>query len=85
MHQLQFAVHCFSSPIQKKVFDITITEIRCPDPGYGKHVVRTGTSFMYQSEVSDFVDGFNICLTAPPGFGVLKISHGTNTSIKGQQ
>ena len=39
---------------------------------------------MYQSEVSDFVDRFNV-LTAPPGLSVLKISHGTNTSIKGQQ
>ena len=60
MHQLQSAVYCFSSPIQKKVSDITVAEIRCPDPGYGKHVVRTGTSFMYQSEVSLFFDRFNV-------------------------
>ena len=67
-----------------KLFDITVAEIRCADPGYGKHVVRTGTSFMYQSEVSDFVDRFNVRLTAPPGLGVLKIIYGTNTCIKGQ-
>ena len=61
MYQLQFAVYCFSSPIQKKVSDITVAEIRCADPGYGKHVVRTGTSFMYRSEVSNFVDILNVC------------------------